>query len=65
MLAEGDVTAKTLHEKYKQVNMPNLGLGVDDVSALIAYLDNQSKKAPAPKATPSGSADAHAHHHHH
>jgi hypothetical protein len=64
MLAEGDVTAKVLHEKFNRVNMPNLGLGIDDVTSLISYLDDQSKRPKAPAPAPSRSAQEHAHHHH-
>jgi protein SCO1 len=42
MLAEGDPIAKELYAKYKQVNMPNLSLGKDEVAALLDYIDAQS-----------------------
>jgi hypothetical protein len=38
----GDPTAKALFEKYNRVNMPDLNLGVDDVSSLVAYLARES-----------------------
>jgi protein SCO1 len=41
MLAAGDATAKALFAKYKQVQMPNLGLGSEDVEAVLAYLDRK------------------------
>jgi protein SCO1/2 len=63
VLAEGDPTAKALFEKYKKVNMPNLNLGTDDVTALIAYLDARSKEASLAKAAPAAPAAAHVHHH--
>lgn len=68
VLAEGDPTAKALFEKYRKVNMPNLNLGTDDVSTLVAYLAAQSdavtEKAKlnqrAAQVNPEGQ-----HHHHH
>jgi protein SCO1 len=47
VLAEGDPIAKELFSRYKQVPMPNLRLGEDDVAALIAYLDAQCATADA------------------
>jgi protein SCO1/2 len=47
VLAEGDPIAKELFSRYKQVPMPNLRLGDDDVAALIAYLDAQCATADA------------------
>ena len=41
MLAAGDPTAKALFVKYKKVQMPNLGLGPEDVGAVLAYLDRK------------------------
>lgn len=41
VLAEGDPIAKELHEKYKQINMPNLRLGPEDVAALLQHLDEK------------------------
>ena len=38
VLAEKDPLATALFARYKQVRMPNLRLGKDDVDALIAYL---------------------------
>jgi protein SCO1/2 len=45
VLAERDATAVHLFEKYRQVRMPNLRLGDDDVAALIAYLEERSQAA--------------------
>jgi protein SCO1/2 len=42
VLAEGDPIAVELHAKFKQVNMPNLRLGPEDVAALIDHLDEES-----------------------
>ena len=67
VLAEGDPTAKALFEKYKRVNMPNLNLGVDDVSTMVSYLSAQSDSVTA-KAKPSQNAvqtKPEGHHHHH
>jgi protein SCO1 len=44
MLAEGDPIAKELYAKYKEVSMPNLRLGKEEVSAVLDYLD--AHKAP-------------------
>jgi protein SCO1 len=38
VLAEGDPTARALYAKYKEVNMPNMRLGPEDVAAIIEYL---------------------------
>jgi protein SCO1 len=43
VLAEKDPIATALFDKYKQVNMPNLRLGTEDVSALLSYLQAQTK----------------------
>lgn len=45
VLAEGDPTAVQLFKRYKQVGMPNLRLGEEDVAALIGYIDEQEKAA--------------------
>src|SRR5262249_49385619 len=39
VLAEHDATAEALFVKYKQVNMPALGLGEGDAKLLVEYLD--------------------------
>jgi len=38
VLAEGDPIATSLFRKYRQVRMPNLDLGTDDVASLLSYL---------------------------
>ena len=48
VLAEGDPTAVLLFNRYRQVRMPNLRLGEDDVAALIAFFGEKSKAAPLP-----------------
>ena len=69
VLAEGDPIAKTLFEKYKKVNMPNLNLGTDDVATMVAYLTTQSEaitaKAKAEKSAVTDNNPEAAHHHHH
>ncbi|MFL5423137.1 MAG: SCO family protein [Myxococcales bacterium] len=42
MLAEGDPIAKELYARYREINMPNLSLGKDDVAALLDYIDARS-----------------------
>ncbi len=41
MLAEGDPTAIALFAKYKNIAMPNLGLGKDDAAAVLSYIEAQ------------------------
>lgn len=45
--AEGDPLANRLFRQYNEVRMPNLGLGGDDVAALLSYLQmrNQADRA--------------------
>jgi protein SCO1 len=45
MLADGDPLAVELLAKYRQVRMPNLRLGNDDVTALISYLEARTGAA--------------------
>ena len=45
MLAEGDPIATALFAKYRNVPMPNLRLGDEDVAALIEYLETQGSRA--------------------
>jgi protein SCO1/2 len=44
MLARGDPIARLLHDKYNSVNMPNLGLPTEDVTALIDYLRSEAAR---------------------
>lgn len=39
VLAEGDLVANRLFEKYGKIPMPNLSLSSDEISALLGYLD--------------------------
>jgi protein SCO1/2 len=45
VLAEGDPIAAGLFRQYNQVRMPNLGLGSEDVAALLSYLATRSLEA--------------------
>ena len=68
MLAEGDPTATKLFAQYKQVPMPNLGLGGEDVTLLIAYLEAQDralKAASGANAVATAKPAAHTAHVHH
>jgi protein SCO1/2 len=47
MIAEKDPIAVELFAKYKQVRMPNLRVGADDMNALINFLISQDRDAPA------------------
>jgi len=49
-----DSMAKALYKEYHQVKMPNLKLSDEEVSALIAYLDEASGGGPAPAAPSKG-----------
>lgn len=63
VLAEGDPIALGLFQKYKQVRMPNLRLGDEEVASLVAYID-AGVKTPAPHMAADGREAAHAHHQH-
>jgi protein SCO1/2 len=67
VLAEGDPTAKELFDKYKQVRMPNLKLGEEDVEVLLSYIDKTGREKASAKLTSAGAgeADSHEKHHHH
>ncbi|GAB3761007.1 hypothetical protein GCM10028796_10560 [Ramlibacter monticola] len=49
MRAEGDPVATGLFLKYRQVRMPNLELGTDDVAALLSYLEARSLERAPPQ----------------
>jgi protein SCO1/2 len=38
MLAKGDPIAVAVHDKYKKIGMPYLGLGASDVADIVSYL---------------------------
>ena len=42
MLAEGDPIATGLFRQYKQVRMPNVELGTDDVAAVLSFIARRS-----------------------
>ncbi|MBC7513855.1 MAG: SCO family protein [Herminiimonas sp.] len=63
VLAEGDATAVALFQKYKQVRMPNLRLGDEEVASLVAYIDAGTSK-PASHVAAEGHEAAHVHHKH-
>jgi protein SCO1/2 len=65
VLAEGDPVATQLFERYRQVRMPNLRLGDDDLTMLTSYIEQQEKAAKAQAAASNaGGGQGHAHHHH-
>lgn len=47
MLAEKDPIATALYEKYKQVQMPKLPVGNEDMAAIIKFLESQDRKMTA------------------
>jgi protein SCO1 len=49
VLNEKDPIATVLFDKYKQVNMPNLRLGSEDVATLISFLETQTKAHAVPE----------------
>lgn len=52
MIAAGDPVATELFRKYKQVNMPDLRLGAEDISALIDYMQAQGTPASTETSAP-------------
>jgi len=56
MLEEGDPITAELYARYKQVKMPNLGVGPEDVEALIEYLGAQGGAPARPEPAASGAA---------
>ena len=65
MLAEGDSIARTLFEKYRKVNMPNLNLGTDDVSTMVSYLTEQSNEVSVKTRAQQSAAQANPEGRHH
>lgn len=66
VLAEGDPIAKSLFEKYRQVRMPNLKLGSEDVDVLLSYIKTKSlERQPLAAAAKDGPSVNHEHKHHH
>lgn len=62
--AEGDPTALALFTKYRRVPMPNLALGEDDVTGLLAWLAQQSRLVTATGVAGRDDAGKPQHHHH-
>ncbi len=58
VLAQGDPIAKELFQKYRSMPMPNQGLAVDQVAALVAYLVSASGAGGAAGAAGSAAAPA-------
>jgi protein SCO1 len=56
LLAEKDPVATALFEKYRQVTMPNLSLGPDDVEALVAWLEQGDRTRAAGAARSAATA---------
>lgn len=65
VLAEKDPIAMKLHDKYKQVPMPNLRLSDQDAELLAGYLEEESRRMTDAKRTEAANHDEHAHHHGH
>lgn len=57
-LAQGDPIARELFQKYKGVPMPNQGLAVDQVAAIVAYLASESGAGGAAGVGPSAALAA-------
>ena len=53
MISDGDPIAKALFEKYRQVRMPNLRIGDEDIAELIGFLKKQSKAPEGPASQPA------------
>ena len=50
MIAEEDPIATALFRKYKEVRMPNLRVGSEDMKALLGFLASQDRKGPVARA---------------
>jgi protein SCO1/2 len=48
VLAAGDPVARALFERYAQVTMPNLGLGPEDVEAVLGYVAQKGALTRSP-----------------
>jgi protein SCO1/2 len=56
MLAEGDPIATELFARYKNVRMPNLNLGPEDVAVLLSHIQGQGRLSAQPATSASVSA---------
>jgi cytochrome c2 len=63
--AQRDAAALALAEKYPVVRMPALGVGQNDATDLIAYLDAEEARLAAVRGASEGPQKPHDHHHHH
>ena len=57
MLSSGDPVATALHNKYKKVGMPYLGLSASQVAEVISFLD--ARDSAVARGTQKESARAH------
>ena len=67
MLAQKDPLAMSLLAQYRNIPMPNLQLNPEDVTKLLGYIDQESRRIRdlrAAKDAPAGPGD-HSHHDHH
>jgi protein SCO1/2 len=65
MLAEKDPLAMSMLAQYKNIPMPNLKLKDSDVTMLLGYMDQESRRIGslrAGKSPPEEHGDAHSHH---
>ena len=62
MIAEKDPAVRAMVARYRGLRMPNLKLGDDDVSQVIEYLGDETKRHRASLAKPAAAHDG-AHHH--
>lgn len=64
LLDGGDPTARTLLARYRGVRMPDLQLADADVSALLAFLEQEDRTRPGPGKPPGAPTHGHAGHAH-
>lgn len=65
VLAEGDPTATELFNKYRQVRMPNLRLGEEDIALLLSHIEKNSQARPQKANAGVDEVKAQEGHHHH
>lgn len=58
LVKAGDAQAVAVYEKFNKVAMPAFSLSDDEVKSLIAYIKDESEKAPAAPAAGTGAAVA-------
>lgn len=54
MLAEKDPLALLLYAQYKSLAMPNLRLGDTDVTALLTFIEEQTRRLQTPATAKNG-----------